>query len=602
MHRLRLSFFFPLLLNSLFAFTAGASQFKNDQVQQDGWMQDGSQVVIAEKSSEQRSKSFVGIPSPISALFDSIEVMQSQFFEVWQGTWPSASDWTAAVMSTQLSATLSVMSQFQADRAKMKARDDDSSISVGTQSFDYENLINQYFTQIASFYFGQSAFTLRMQAYDDMLWVTLGWLESIQFINLHTRLHSAARADLKGSAWYGRQFVPQFAHRARIFYDLASRGWDTSLCDGGMIWSPYLIPYKNAITNQLYITASINMYLYFPGDDNSSPFVYKDDVRRLTGLPPAPAHDPKYLEAAVKAYRWLRTSNMRNENGLYTDGFHITGWRGGKNGTNGSQKCDIRDEMVYTYNQGVLLSGLKGLWEATGVTYYLDDGHELIQNVITATGWHNRDHPDGWKWAGIGRNGILEEACDSTGSCNQDGQTFKGIFFHHLSIFCTPLLNEESYTDKDVDTVGLNINALHMKRCQGYRNWIKHNANAAYLARDDRGRFGTWWSRPYSHHGNVYEERAEREADILPNEHRNEGLQEYDDARSHEAIKPPSLTDYRGDQPASDPRRYDPNNRGRGRTVETQSGGVAVLRALWQSIELEKNEGSVNLEIRKLGD
>ncbi len=26
----------------------------------------------------------------------------------------------------------------------------------------------------------------------------------------------------------------------------------------------------------------------------------------------------------------------------------------------------------------------------------------------------------------------------------------------------------------------------------------------------------------------------------------------------------------------------DPNNRGRGRTVETQGGGLAVLRALWE--------------------
>jgi hypothetical protein len=31
----------------------------------------------------------------------------------------------------------------------------------------------------------------------------------------------------------------------------------------------------------------------------------------------------------------------------------------------------------------------------------------------------------------------------------------------------------------------------------------------------------------------------------------------------------------------------DPNNRGRGRTVETQGGGVAVLRALVELLDLE---------------
>ena len=34
--------------------------------------------------------------------------------------------------------------------------------------------------------------------------------------------------------WHGLQISPMAAHRARIFYDLASTGWDEALCDGGM--------------------------------------------------------------------------------------------------------------------------------------------------------------------------------------------------------------------------------------------------------------------------------------------------------------------------------------------------------------------------------
>ena len=40
----------------------------------------------------------------------------------------------------------------------------------------------------------------------------------------------------------------------------------------------------------------------------------------------------------------------------------------------------------------------------------------------------------------------------------------------------------------------------------------------------------------------------------------------------------------RDDEAATD---SDPNNRGRGRTVETQGGGVAVLRALVELLQLE---------------
>ena len=40
------------------------------------------------------------------------------------------------------------------------------------------------------------------------------------------------------------------------------------------------------------------------------------------------------------------------------------------------------------------------------------------------------------------------------------------------------------------------------------------------------------------------------------------------------------------DFPASPPRTMDLNDRGRGRTVETQAGGVAVLRAMWEFMRM----------------
>ncbi|KAL9102468.1 MAG: hypothetical protein Q9163_002399 [Psora crenata] len=528
----------------------------------------------------------VSLLSGYASLLDALEIMQSHFFEVSHGIWPQAIDWTAAVLSTQISATLAAITEFS-----------QSSSETPQAARDQENLINRYFTQIASFYFGENAFSLRTQAYDDMLWVVLDWLESIKFINLHSSLHYTERfatPDSNTSTWYARQFIPQFAHRARLFYDIASRGWDSTLCGGGMIWNPYLTPYKNAITNQLYIAASVSMYLYFPGDDNPSPFHIGSMGER--DMPPAKAHDKRYLNKAIEGYQWLKNSGMRNKQGLYADGFHIRGWRGGRDGSNGTGECDLRDEKVYTYNQGVLLSGLRGLWEATGSSEYLEDGHELIRNVITATGFEQRGGHRQWRWAGLGRNGIIEDACDWSGTCSQNGQTFKGIFFHHFTIFCTPLPLKPR--DHDRPWLGDDeIHTLHRQSCDGYATWVSRNAKAAYMTRNHEGEFGEWWghaARRTADDDESYdydERRLERPAS-QGTDYRNEGvpndevwrLQKDDDIYETRSSQN-NWRDITYERPAvteKGPCKKDINDRGRGRTVETQSGGLAVIRAAWK--------------------
>lgn len=539
--------------------------------------------------------------STYRALLDALEVMEARFFEVSHGTWPEAIDWTAAVMGTQVSATLAAMTEYEALLPK-------GSLPPSTaEAREHENQINRYFTQITSFYFGENAFSLRTQAYDDMLWVVLGWLEAIKFIERHSELHYTSAYPSSDSleqhfhsnhSWYARQFVPQYAHRARLFYDLASRGWDTTLCGGGMIWNPYLAPYKNAITNELFIAASVSMYLYFPGDSNPSPFLRGVGNEEEEALPPAKAHDIQYLDNAIKAYEWLKGSGMRNEQGLYADGFHIKGWRGGKVGSNGTGKCDLREEKVYTYNQGVLLSGLRGLWEATGSLEYLQDGHELVRNVIAASGWGDRDTARKWRWAGLGRNGVLEELCDWSGTCSQNGQTFKGIFFHHLTLFCTPLLGsrEGSETRSELDDDG--ARHLHQKSCDGYGDWIRHNAFAAYVTRDENGVYGEWWGRPSPrwHDDPPVDTPANVEAPTNQGtDYRNIGV-----PRDEIWRLPEDDIMYRPDEYAGQEdlrkrwidifakegaEKQDINDRGRGRTVETQSGGVAVLRALWRLVD-----------------
>lgn len=484
------------------------------------------------------------ITESFPAMADAIQDMQSQFWDQSTENWPTGIDWTEAVFGTHLSATLNEMAVYEANT--------------------YVVQINTYFEQVVSFYTGEDAIGFRTQKYDDMQWVVLEWLEAIKFVSVYSALEPT---------FNGPQYVADWAHRSRIFWDLASVGYNTTLCGGGMIWTDQLTPYKNAITNELFVASSIAMYLYFPGDDNPEPYsVPGTPYDPSQALPPIPAHDVRYLNAAIEEYNWLSTSNMTNAQGLYVDGFHITGWTSPS--SPGTGNCDARDESVYTYNQGVLLSGLRGLWEATGDTKYLSDGYTLIQSVIAATGWISGSQPTS-TWSGLGSDGILQDLCDLDSSCSQDSQNFKGIFFHHLALFCQPLSVSQSESPIFNGTTA-QAQALQ-EQCNGYLEWIQLNAQAAYSTRNANGIYGGWWDP-----GAVTD--AEGNVPAQPtgaSDYRNKGVPQNGLWR---LPSNPSLAE-RGMVSANSVRQSDPNDLGRGRTVETQSGGLAVVRCLVQAEE-----------------
>ncbi|KAI5297981.1 atp2, beta subunit of the F1 sector of mitochondrial F1F0 ATP synthase, partial [Ascosphaera pollenicola] len=169
-------------------------------------------------------------------------------------------------------------------------------------------------------------------------------------------------------------------------------------------------------------------------------------------------------------------------------------------------QCDVLNEAVYSYNQGVILSGLRGLWLATGNPAYLADGHHLVRSVMKATGWPDV-HSQAW-W-GLGRGGVMEDSCDSEGTCSQDSQTFKGAFWHHFTEFCRPLYSatEERMMFALFPNVSVDAEAAralegmraaflqHQRTCSSYFPWIKRNAHAAMATRDYEGKFGMWWGR-----------------------------------------------------------------------------------------------------------
>ncbi|KFY09089.1 hypothetical protein V492_05627 [Pseudogymnoascus sp. VKM F-4246] len=477
------------------------------------------------------------------AMVNALEVMQSQYWNT--NTWPTGIDWTSAVTSTHVSTALTEMAVYDAST--------------------YGDDIKKYFSQIVSFYGGEDVAALRTEKFDDHQWVVLEWLEAINFISVYSSIDST---------FDGQKHIADFAHRSRIFWDLASKGYDTKLCGGGMVWTDTLTPYKNAITNELFLSSSIFMYLYFPGDNNPNPYSEPGKTYDPSqALDPVPAHDQRYLDAAIKEYEWLSTSNMKNSQGLYIDGFHITGWTSPDN--IGTGKCDARDETVYTYNQGVILSGLRGLWDATGSTDYLSDGYTLIKDVIAATGWVSPTEQKD-TWSGIGSNGILQDSCDADGSCSQDGQTFKGIFFHHLTLFCQPVAVSKKET---VIFNGTEAQAqAHQEVCDGYQPWILHNAQAAYATRNADGKYGGWWNAAVSKVKGASVQRSDG-ADV-----RNKGIPA---SKVWRLLVDPVISE-RGTSLVKKAAAADPNDMGRGRTVETQSGGLALMGSLVQALEAAK--------------
>ena len=172
--------------------------------------------------------------------------MQATYFSPDSGSYPSGIDWTSTVLATHLTNHMQ-------------------------QTSDH-----RYFSHLVAFFHKQNITSLIRQNYDDQLWVVL------------TYLRGAAYAANTEPEW-----VDPFLQRASVFYEIARSGWDDESCGGGMVWGRWA-RYKNAITTELWIAASIGMYEAF-GEE-------------------------RMLQAAAKGWVWLKESGMFNDEGLINDG------------------------------------------------------------------------------------------------------------------------------------------------------------------------------------------------------------------------------------------------------------------------------------------
>ena len=140
---------------------------------------------------------------------------------------------------------------------------------------------------------------------------------------------------------------------------------------------------------------------------------------------------------------------------------------------------------------------------------------------------------------------------------------------HHLTAFCKPFPPTMALSVATVRT--------HAAACARYLEFVKRCAASALLTRNGQGVMGSWWgvpaglaSSPDQHH----DTRPPGTRDVA-----NTCVYSVDARRCEIAQRRlAGRTAVAGDL----------NDRGRGRTVESHSGGLAALRAV---LELERSGG-----------
>jgi predicted alpha-1,6-mannanase (GH76 family) len=190
------------------------------------------------------------------------------------------------------------------------------------------------------------------------------------------------------NGWWGLAWVAAYdltgerrhLDAARTIFARNQAGWDDA-CGGGLWWNTERT-YKNAITNELFITLAAQLHQRTPGDQEC-------------------------LSWALRGWEWLTARALIGPDGLVNDGL--------------TADCANNGGTAWTYNQGVILGGLAALHDITGDRDYLRHGEFIADAALSRL---------------TGAGGILTEPCElAAAGCDADGTQFKGIFARYLHEF-----------------------------------------------------------------------------------------------------------------------------------------------------------------------
>ena len=212
--------------------------------------------------------------------------------------------------------------------------------------------------------------------YDDEGWWALAWLDVYTL----------------------RQNPRYLATAESIFHDM-SGGWSDT-CGGGIWWKKNE-HYKNAIANELFLVVAVRLALLKTGPSRAG-----------------------YLDWARREEQWFLRSGMINEHSLVNDGLDAA--------------CHNNGKTAWTYNQGVILTGLLGYNKLT----HDPDALAAASRIALAGAATLTDEND-----------ILHDPCEP--NCGDDGVQFKGIFVRNLvTLFqAVPSTRLQQVIERNADSV-----------------------------------------------------------------------------------------------------------------------------------------------------
>jgi predicted alpha-1,6-mannanase (GH76 family) len=283
--------------------------------------------------------------------------------------------------------------------------------------------------------------------YDDEGWWALAWLDAY---------------DLTGEDKY-------LAAANDIFLDMAD-GWD-EYWGGGIYWGKDdgrpdragtgAVPhgwtggYKNAIANELFVAVAAGLGL------------------RYQRRNPAGPDQASHLDWARRGWAWFSSPPptgvaMINEASLVNDSPNRSG-------------VNDNSQSVWSYNQGVILSGLSDLADLSGDRSYLGWA-EKIADAFIRNPWRPRSGAGG-QLAHPSESGVIDGILHEHNDCapggghpgrlpSVDSTLFKGIFVRHLA-------------------------RLYLKSGKpSYQQFIRTNAQSALAHMNEQHMFGANWAAP----------------------------------------------------------------------------------------------------------
>lgn len=218
--------------------------------------------------------------------------------------------------------------------------------------------------------------------YDDEGWWALAWLDAWEYT--------------------GEQ---RYFDMANTIFEDITRGWSE---DGGLYWKKGL-EYRGSITNGLTLTLAT----------------------RLHSAGTLEVNGKTALDWATTIWEWMLRVDLLNSNGNIQDGIRkIKGQE------------TIR-QNVWTYNQGVVLTGLVNLYKITGRRSYLKQAEEIAEATLNHL--TNEDL-------------ILIESLCEPDDCNADAKQFKGIFMRHLMYLYqhSPKKEYRFFIQKNIESIWVN--------------------------------------------------------------------------------------------------------------------------------------------------